>query len=305
VPPGGRQFELTAGDYRAVIVQAGAGLRLLEHRGRAVIDGYREDEPCEGARGQLLVPWPNRVRDGRYEFRGQARQLDITEPARNCAIHGLVRWDTWQLEEQDSERLVMSYRLHAHPGYPHVLDLRVSYTLDAHTGLLVELLARNVGAQAAPYGLGMHPYLTVGTPTIDSCELLLGADTWLPTDERGIPTGVAEPVAGSPLDFRTPRSIGDTQIDFAFGELHRDAAGRAGVTLRDPVSGRSSSLWVDASFPWIEIFSGDHLPARRREGLGVEPMSCPPNAFADDRGVVVIEPGENHRATWGISADPG
>ncbi len=276
VPPSGRQLELRAGDYRAVIVQAGAGLRVLEHRDRPVIDGYPVDEPCEGARGQLLVPWPNRVRDGRYEFGGERRQLDISEPARNCAIHGLVRWAAWEIAEREPERLVLRHRLHAHPGYPHLLDLCVTYTLQEQAGLRVELTARNVGATPAPYGLGMHPYLTVGTPTIDRCELLLEAETWLPTDARGIPTGVEQPVAGTPLDFRSSRPIGDTRIDYAFGALKRDAAGRATVALRDPASGRSSSLWVDDSFPWIELFSGDHLPSRRREGLGVEPMSGPP-----------------------------
>ncbi len=286
-------------------MQAGAGLRLLEHQRRAVIDGYDAGALCEGARGQLLLPWPNRVRDGRYEFRGQARQLDISEPARNCAIHGLVRWDQWELQEQDSRRLLLAHRLHAHPGYPHVLDLRVSYALDEHAGLRIELEARNVGAEAAPYGLGMHPYLSVGTPTIDDCELEIGADAWLPTDERGIPNADPAPVAGSPFDFRTARTLGETRIDYAFGELQRDGNGLAHVTLRDPRSGRSSSLWVDGAFPYLELFTGDHLPSRRREGLGVEPMTCPPNAFADGRELIVLEPGSSHRASWGISADPG
>jgi aldose 1-epimerase len=150
----------------------------------------------------------------------------------------------------------------------------------------------------------MHPYLTVATPTIDSCELSIPADSWLPTDERGLPAGDAQPVAGSPLDFRSARPLGNTRIDFAFCDLHRDAEGRTTVTLRDPDSGLTSSLWVDSSFPWIEIFTGDHLPSRRREGLGVEPMSCPPNALASGRDLIVLEPGASHEATWGLSAGP-
>jgi aldose 1-epimerase len=183
--------------------------------------------------------------------------------------------------------------------------LSVTYTLQAQTGLEIVLTATNVGGSAAPYGLGMHPYLSVATPSIDACELTIPADTWLPTDARGIPTGDAEPVAGTPFDFRAARPIGDTQIDFAFGALHRDGQGRATVALRDPASGRSSSLWVDASFPWIEVFTGDHLPSRRRQGLGVEPMSCAPNALVSGRDLIVLEPRESHTATWGIGTDPG
>jgi aldose 1-epimerase len=259
-------------------------------------------EVCEGARGQLLAPWPNRVGDGRYRFGGEDRQLNISEPARNCAIHGLVRWATWELAEQTPDHLRLTHRLHAHPGYPHVLDLRVSYSLHELKGLEIALQATNVGATRAPYGLGMHPYLTVGTPSIDTCELLLPAATWLATDERGIPLDAGRPVAGSPLDFRAARPIGATKIDFAFGELERDAQDRATVTLSDPADGLTSSLWVDSTFPWIEAFTGDHLPSRRRQGLGIEPMTCPPNAFVSGHDLLVIEPGESHTGTWGIHA---
>jgi aldose 1-epimerase len=305
IPPSGEQFELTAGEYHAVIVAAGAGLRTFEHGGRPVIDGYREEQLCEGARGQLLAPWPNRIRDGRYAFDGEAQQLNISEPARNCAIHGLVRWAPWQPAEQQPNQMILTHRLHAHPGYPHVLDLRVTYALNEHAGLEITLAATNVGQTSAPYGLGMHPYLSVATPTIDACELLVPASTWLPTDERGIPTGGEQPVEASALDFRRARPLGDTRIDFAFSELLRDAEGRATVTLRDPSSGRTSSLWVDSSFPWLEVFTGDHLPSRRRQGLGIEPMSCPPNAFVSGRDLIVLAPGAAHTATWGISATAG
>jgi aldose 1-epimerase len=302
VLPSGRQLELQTGHYRAVVVEVGAGLRSLEHRGHPILDGYGAEDICVGARGQLLLPWPNRVRDGRYEFQGEARQLDISEPERACAIHGLVRWSAWQVLEHRSERLVLTHRLHPHPGYPHVLELRVHYYLDPDTGIEIELTATNQGANPAPYGLGMHPYLTVATPSIDTCELLIAADTWLPTDDRGIPTGTRAPVAGSTFDFRESRQIGHTAIDFAFHDLHRDAHERASVTLRDPASGRASSLWVDSAFPWIELFTGDHLPSRRRQGLGVEPMTCPPNAFASGRDLIVLEPGASHTARWGVHA---
>jgi aldose 1-epimerase len=60
----GDQFEIAAGDYRAVVTECGGGLRVLEHRGRALVDGFAETEMCRAARGQLLMPWPNRIGGG-------------------------------------------------------------------------------------------------------------------------------------------------------------------------------------------------------------------------------------------------
>ena len=81
IPPSGEQFELRSGDQRAVVAEVGATLREYRAGGREVIDGFAIDEHADGARGQALVPWPNRIRDGRYDWQGEAHQLDVTEVA--------------------------------------------------------------------------------------------------------------------------------------------------------------------------------------------------------------------------------
>ena len=91
--------------------------------------------------------------------------------------------------------------------------------------------ARNRGSHAAPYGTGSHPYLTVRTPSVDGCELTLPADSWLPMDDRGIPSGPPEPVDGTEYDFRQPRVIGTTRLDHALTGLSRDGDGRAWAYL--------------------------------------------------------------------------
>src|SRR5262245_21247335 len=110
--PSGRQFELTRGDQRAVVVEIGAGLRVWEAGGRALLDGYAEDEMCRSGRGQVLIPWPNRIEDGRYEFDGEQFQLALTEPKSGNAIHGLVRWVAWSAREQHPDPVVMEHVLH-------------------------------------------------------------------------------------------------------------------------------------------------------------------------------------------------
>ena len=81
----GDQFEFSAGGYRAVVTESGATLRVLEYGGRPLVHGFGEDEMSSAGSGQLLMPWPNRIRDGAYTFDGRDLQLGLTEPARNNA----------------------------------------------------------------------------------------------------------------------------------------------------------------------------------------------------------------------------
>ncbi len=88
----------------------GGGLRSYGDASGPLLDGYEEAEVCSGGRGQPLIPWPNRVRDGRYEFAGADQQLALTEPDHHNAIHGLVRWANWDLAHRDADRVTMATR---------------------------------------------------------------------------------------------------------------------------------------------------------------------------------------------------
>jgi aldose 1-epimerase len=123
----------------------------------------------------------------------------------------------------------------------------------------------------------------------------------LHTDGRGLPAGAAS-VEGTEYDFREPRALGETILDNAFTDLDRGADGLARVELRDPESGRALSLWLDESYPYLQLFTGDPVPSVSRRSLAVEPMTCAPNAFRTGDGVVVLEPGESTAASWGIRA---
>ena len=94
-PPSGAQFRLSSGDQEATVVEVGGGLRTYTVGGVDVLDGYGEDEMAGGGRGQHLLPWPNRIRDGKYTFEGAELQLALTEPARHNDSNGLVRWANW------------------------------------------------------------------------------------------------------------------------------------------------------------------------------------------------------------------
>jgi aldose 1-epimerase len=298
IAPSGEQLEIELGDQRAVVVEVGAGLRAYSVGGRAVVNGYAVDEMATAGRGQVLIPWPNRLQDGRYEFEGRRHQLPLNEPEHANAIHGLVRWSVWSVAARESERVVMEHRLHPQPGYPFTLDLSIEYALSVG-GLSVQTTATNVGPDRCPYGCGAHPYLSVGTDTVDATVLHVPAGTVLRADDTGIPTG-ATPVVGTDYDFREPRAIAATKLDHGFADLERDEDGLARVELTNPDSGAALALWVDESHPYLMVFTGD-LPEVDRRGLAVEPMTCAPNAFRSGEGLIVLEPGGSVTSTWGIS----
>jgi aldose 1-epimerase len=292
------RIEIARGTQRVGVVALGGGLRSYEVDGRPLLDGFPAGERPTSGRGQVLVPWPNRIENGSYEFDGKRMQLPLTEPENGNAIHGLVRRATWSVAELVADRVALTYVLEPQPGYPFALALAIEYLLD-DAGLRVTTSARNVGPDQCPYGCGQHPYLTLGTTTVDSLRLEVPAQTVVFSNERGLPEGSA-PVEGTEYDFRAGRTIGATVLDNAYTELERDDAGRANVLLDDQEAGNGLTLWVDESYPYLMVFTGDPLPDVARRSVAVEPMTCPPNAFRTGDSLMRLEPGESTSSTWGI-----
>jgi aldose 1-epimerase len=270
----GEQYEIRRGESRAVAVEVGGGLREYDD----VLLGYSADEMARAGRGQVLAPWPNRLADGAYSFGGSSFRLPVDEPDTQTAIHGLVRFANWVCAERDSARVVLEHTLHPQPGYPFLLRLRVEYEL-GERGLRVATTAENLGREPLPFGLAHHPYLT---GQADELEVTLPADTRLTVDERNLPDGrVAN-------DLPRTFVIGDRQIDATFTDL-----------TDDHVVVGNRRVWFDSAYQYVQLFTGDH-PDVGRQGVAVEPMTCPPNALRTGEAVIVLEPGDTFRAAWGI-----
>jgi aldose 1-epimerase len=254
---------------------------------------------CSAGRGQVLIPWPNRLQNGRYEFAGRSHQLALTEPERLGAIHGLVRWAAWTVCEHDPDRVVMEHLLLPQPGYSFSLALSIEYLL-SDEGLRVRTTAMNVGADRCPFGSGAHPYLTVGTSQVDDAILHAPARTVLRVDGRGIPFGVEPIEHGTRYDFRRSRQVGPTRLDHCFTDLERDEDGLARVELRHPDDGTGVTFWVGAAYDYVMLFTGDSQPTVARRSLAVEPMTCPPHAFRTGEAVIALESCASWVGEWGI-----
>lgn len=299
--PSGRQIELVRGSQSAVVVEVGGGLRTYDVGGRSVLDGYPAGDMVTAARGQPLVPWPNRLHGGSYTWDGYTAQVPLDEPEQGNAIHGLCRWRNWTPTDISTSAVTMRLSLYPSPPYPFALDLAIRYELTS-SGLVVESAATNVGARDAPYAQGAHPYITVGG-VLDDAVLTIPADTRLVTDQNQTPIG-RQAVAATPYDFRSPRLIGDRAIDDTFTDLRRRPQGRAALVLTAADQSRCVEVWVEEGYPYLQVFTGDTVPEqhRRRRGLGVEPMTAPPNAFLTGEDLVRLEPQATVAHRWGISS---
>jgi len=297
--PSAEEIGLVAADQRAVLDEVGGGIRSYAADGREVLDGYAAGQSSSSGRGQVLIPWPNRLEDGSYEFDGRRHQLELNEPENRNAIHGLVRGQQWTVREREPERVVMEHVLSAQPGYPFTLELRIEYTL-APSGLSVQTTAANVGEEAGPYGAGAHPYVIVGTETVDSLILHVPAATVMRSDERGLPIEALLSTERSTTSAGRGRSArrGSTHT---FTDFVREEDGLARVALAGLHPGSGIELWADEAYGYLQLFSGDPLPDVSRRSLAVEPMTRPANAFRTGEGLIRLEPGESFTSVWGIS----
>lgn len=293
-------LELTRGSTRAVLHTAGVALQSLVVQGRELVVGYPSGPDRDGFRGALLVPWPNRLRDGHYVFDGVAYQAPINEVARHNALHGLLAWTEFSTVERTQSSARVRAVLPVQPAYPSRLTVEVELELLAE-GLQTTVHALNDGDRPAPYGVSTHPYLTCGTGDVDDWSLLLPAREVLEADDRMLPTGQLLDAAEAGLDFHRPAPLRGVQLDHCF---------RVNPAVADPAAelraadGSGVRITAQGSWAgWWQAFTSDASPGPlRRAAVALEPMSCPPEAFRTGTDVVVLEPGMQHQASWTIAA---
>lgn len=316
-------IELALGDDSAVVSTNGAALLNYSVGDRPVVVQMSAFD------GAVLAPWPNRIADGRYDFNGRSHQLPITEVSRSTSLHGLVAKTDWQLSERNDVSVTLRTDVTGAQGYPFALSLEVTYALIAREDdtecaseragsgeLQIQALARNIGQEPAPFGFGFHPWIHPGAERVDLAQLLIPAETWLQTDDRLIPQAIRHFDTGSFIpadhgpdeascllckDFRALRTLGPAILDDAFGTPQRGDDGWSRVRLRG-ADDRTVIIGMDENFRTWQICTGDDLDENhRRRAIAIEPMTCPPNAFATGSDHDVIDPHGELRVEWAIA----
>jgi len=297
--PTGEQFLLTGtwGDHRteAVVTELAAGLRRLTVDGIHLSESFPADSAPASANGIVLVPWPNRVDGGRWTLNGKPQQLDITEPAQNNAIHGLLRYAAYRPVERSESAVTLAARVFPQHGYPFLLDTSVRYEVVAD-GLTVTHSIRNLSDAPAPVAVGCHPFLRVGDTPVEDLTIEVQAGTWFETDARQIPTRERD-VDGTEYDLRRGRRVGDLSLDTAYGAVETGTPHR--LTAPD---GRWVEVWQDDDFGYVQVFTPPAFA--RSDGAGpavaIEPMTAPPNALNTGEGLRWLESNETWTLSWGI-----
>ena len=291
----GQQFDITAGAYAATIAEVGASLRRYTHAGVDVTVPFDPDRLPPRCSGAVLVPWPNRVRAGRYTFDGVAQQLALTEPDKGNAIHGLGRWERWAPVLHEATRITLALDVVPQKGYPFEVRAEVTYAVHAELGLSVTISAHNLGSARAPFGAGFHPYLSTHGAPLDRVTVTVPAQQRLLLDDAGVPIG-KQSVAGSPHDLRRGRTLKGLRMDDGFTDLEL-TEGRGSAEVRHGKLG--ARLWFDATFRFLQVFTPDDI-VDGVPGVAVEPMTCAADAFNSTDGLIVLDPGGTWAGSWGL-----
>lgn len=303
------ELSISFENQRAVVSPWGASLRrylLINDDGHEtdIVWGYSGGHGKRGGQGDVLIPFPGRIGNGRYSFDGRQLQLECNDKEGPNAIHGFVRNLPWHVQEAHSHKVTFEIRLdadlYAARGYPFSLAVWVTYDLGA-SGLTCTFAVKNTGQQAAPVGVGFHPYFTVGTPLIDAAEVQIPGTAYLEFNERLVPTGVILSVAGTPWDYRRFREIGRQRFNHCYVQLQRDAQGMAMVSLRNTARDRAIDMTMDQAFSAVVVYTGDAIADAPRAALAIEPMTCASDAFNHPEwGLKRLIPGETFSGRYHV-----
>lgn len=282
-------FSISAEGYELVLVpEAGGSVAVLEYRGRPLLRGTRTpDGPLDGGCFPL-VPYCNRIRDGRFIFRGREVAIALNMSGDPSPLHGDGWLAPWRIEQQDEASATLIYS-HEPGEWPWAYDARQSFRLSG-AGLEAEIACTNRSDEPMPCGLGFHPYFLCDEDTrIDT-----GVSEVWEIDDKVLPTGVA-PATGRYALNGTPACARGLDNGFGGwnGEMRLIYADGAVVRMTSP----------DAKFFQIYSPPGGGLLAAEPVSHANAAMNEPEERWAE-LGLQVLEPGETMRLRMMLSLEP-
>lgn len=292
---------LTLGEVHAEIDTVAAALRELTVGGAALTEPRRDAGLPPFCNGIVLAPWPNRVRDARWMLDGQVQQLDITEPARGGALHGLLQFTDYEVLSRSDAMVTLGAFIAPQHGWPFALETDVTYALEPD-GIRVTHAVRNVGTARAPYAVGTHPFLRVGATPVEQLTLTAPAATYFEVDDRLNP--VAESPVTADVDLRSGRVVGELRLDTAYGSLAHatPADGRGDSAWLEAPDGARTTLWQELGWGYLQVFTTREFPGvdGPATAVAVEPMTAPPDALNSGQGLIWLDPDAGWQGSWGL-----
>jgi len=265
----------------------------------SIIDGYTSaDELTEYHmhKSSKLIPFPNRIKDGKYEFSGKSYRLPINHPAENHAIHGFIYDKEFKVTNTEINKIEASIDLeYIHDGniegYPFKFVTEMIYTFTQEDGLNCQTLVQNLGETSMPFGDGWHPYFKFDKK-VDDLMLKVPTDIKTMVDERMIPTG--EKIQFD--NFSELKKLDQVNLDSGFR-----IAGEAGLVeteLFDPETNIKIIVYQETGekkYNFLQVY----IPPLR-DSIAIEPMTCNIDGFNNKDGLIVLEPGEVFEGNYGV-----
>ena len=299
-----REYAIISFDYGANLCSL--CLQTPNNQLIEVIDGYRTPDEWathSGYKSSKLLPFPNRIKDGNYAFRGKTYQLPINRPKENHAIHGFFynqKSRLIQYENVDDKMIVVTEGNYNGdiPGFPFPFTTMCTYELSPHKLICRTAVSNDSPDTAMPLGDGWHPYFQLGNnTTINDCYLQLPTSQQYILDDRKLPTG--ETIENP--HFQTLHRIGEQQLDDTFGMLNPTQSNEAHTILQAP--DKTFKLVIsqqigEKAYNFLQVYTPSH-----RRSIAIEPMTCTPNAFNNGIGLIVLEPKQKYVAQYSVGIE--
>lgn len=285
---------------------------------KSIADYLTSEEPYFGA---ICGRYGNRIAKGRFEIDGTVYdQLAINNGPNS--LHGGLKgfnakvWDATQKDEQTIELQLISPD--GEEGFPGELQTAVTYQLTEDNEVIISY--RAVTTKPTVLNLTNHSYFNLsgaGDPYVGDHLLQINADYYLPTDETAIPYGPKEPVEGTPMDFRTPHTVGERinddfeQLHFGKGYDHTYILNKEGEELsfcarcNSPKTGIVMETFTTE--PGVQLYTGNWMtgnfegkPGQRypeRAALCLETQHFPDSPNKPEYPSTLLRPGETFVST--------
>ena len=294
--PTGQQFTISRAGATATITELAAGLRRFSIDGVDLAEPFDENSSPPMGCGIVLVPWPNRIREGRWMLGDSPQQLDLTDPGYKQATHGLLRNTAYRVLESSAEAITLGATVYPQHGYPFLLDTSVRYEL-VDGGLEITHSVTNESTDAAPVAIGAHPYFRIGDVPTEELTLTVPASTRFELDDSLLPVS-EHPVDGD-FDLRAGRVLGEVDLNVTLGALP-DGPNSSILSAPD---GRSLEVWHDDNFRYVQVYTPRNFPLLTGEkglAVAIEPMTAAPDAFNSGLGLQWVPSGGTLTARWGV-----
>jgi len=266
----------------------GGSLQELVVNDIIIIDGISDDDAGledykATYKSSVLFPFPNRIKDGAYEFKGANYRFPVNEPAVNNAIHGLVYNKEFEVSatrsDQENASVALMYRSDGNEkGFPFPFELILTYTIDSSGNLSLQFDIKNTGENVFPYGLGWHPYFLADD--LDHSRLSFPSKEFYVCDERSLPVKTTD--SPLPENFEMASKKFDDAYSLHAGECTFESDAYA-LTL--------AFHGPDESY--LQVYTPPH-----GKSIALEPMTCIANSFNSKLGLRELLPGTS--ASWKI-----